>query len=48
MARFRLHCKTCAFEREIDSLETALEIEIDHKEQHGSAHKVTIERLENS
>lgn len=48
MGAFRLHCETCEFEREIDSLETALQIEIDHKEQHGSAHKVTIERLEDS
>lgn len=48
MANFHLHCKTCAFEREIESLETALEIEIEHKEQHGSAHQVTIERVENS
>lgn len=46
MEKFRLHCETCAFEREIDSLEEAFEIEVDHKAQHGSAHKVTIERLE--
>lgn len=48
MAHFRLHCKTCAFEREIDSLEEALQIEVDHKEQHGSAHQVTIERMDES
>jgi len=45
MPRFRLHCNTCAFEREIDSLDAALETEIAHKEQHGNAHQVTIERI---
>ncbi|MXR51437.1 hypothetical protein GRX03_07450 [Halovenus sp. WSH3] len=44
METFHLYCETCAFEREIDSLEDALEVEIDHKAQHGSAHQVTIER----
>jgi hypothetical protein len=48
MPRFRLHCKTCAFERETDALERALTIEIEHKEQHGSSHRVTIERVERS
>lgn len=45
MAGFRLHCGTCSFERETTSLEEALLIEADHKEEHGSAHEVTIERL---
>lgn len=45
MGRFRLRCETCSFEREVDSLEDAFEIEVDHKSQHGSAHKVTIKRL---
>jgi hypothetical protein len=46
MERFRLHCETCAFEREVDSLEDAFEIEVDHKSQHSSVHEVAIERLE--
>jgi hypothetical protein len=46
MERFHLHCETCAFEREVESLEDAFEIEVDHKSQHGSAHEVAIERLE--
>lgn len=45
MAGFRLYCRTCSFERETSSLENALLVETDHKEQHGSAHEVTIERL---
>ncbi len=44
MAEFRLFCRTCAFEHEAASLEDALRVELDHKEQHGAAHEVTIER----
>jgi hypothetical protein len=45
MTEFRLYCRTCEFEREIASLEKALVVETDHKEQYSNAHEVTIERL---
>ncbi len=44
MAEFRLYCRTCSFEHEASSLEEALRVELDHKDQHGSAHEVVIER----
>lgn len=48
MAQFRLYCRTCSFERETSSLEDALVIETEHKDQHGHTHEVTIERCQQS
>jgi hypothetical protein len=44
MTEFKLHCETCSFERTTASLDDALDIEADHKAQHGSAHRVSIKR----
>lgn len=43
---YRLYCPRCGFERTVEDLDRALELEADHTDQRGAEHLVDIELVE--